>query len=165
MLKRINLVAAGAALTFAASAALAAGGIGGPGASLGASPLAMNKMMGGMAAMHEAMTAKRAGQPTADGFAFVGGEAGWVLQGPASNTAKPAVSQGISSADSVANRSTIDLWNFAGGEAGWVLTPHEYEFRGGKLIYVDQRFPHDTPTAVKPSPDEQARTWGKLGGG
>ena len=38
-------------------------------------------------------------------------------------------------------------WVYRGGEAGWELSPHSYDFRGGRLEHSD-RIPHDTPTPV-----------------
>lgn len=59
---------------------------------------------------------------------------------------------------------SLDGWQYVGGEAVWILAPHEYAFRDGGLIYVDKRFPHDTPAALKPTAQEQARLQTQVGG-
>jgi hypothetical protein len=160
MLNRIQIAAVGAAVLLVAGAGNARG-IGGPG--LQRSEAAPPAMQARMSAMHQAMQAQANPQPGSDGWLFVGGEAGWVRA--AQPTAAP-IGRATGLAVQPYGEVTADGWKFVGGEAGWVLEPHRYEFQGGRLVYVDnERFPHDTPAAAKPTAQEQARSRSIFGGG
>lgn len=114
----------------------------------------------GAAVLLTAGAAAAQGQPTYDGWSFVGGEAGWTLA-PQATTPVPDARIAVQPVQPDGDVSA-DGRKFVGGEAGWNLEAHRYEFRGGKLAMVHEPWcvaSHDLPVPSKSPFPDQERQW------
>jgi hypothetical protein len=108
------------------------------------------------AALAAALLAPAMASATADGWRYVGGEAGWVFVMPEpSRLTREEVQR-------APTEPLVGVWRYVGGEAGWIAEVHRLTYKQGQLVHADDCLVHaSSATPARDSgPDTRELTLG-----